>query len=195
MRRLIAGFDVLLRRLYGVFEFDSSDDCLFRLQWRRAHAPVVLSDGVWLNPGDCFLELHLWNEHVPPLPRQGADLAWGQEAGRRLRRSLSALAEFLANEGSSAKALHAASVLTESDRSLSPPAIMIRLGFEPGPYRNPLGPVGVLAVNFYSYLLMRAFNPPSLRGRLPWHLCRQELWMSRQRFLLLHGDVKGSRNS
>lgn len=72
MRGLIRRFDLFVRRLEGVYEFNASSHGLLRL--RRPRARVALGPG-WIEPGQKMFELHLWNEHMPTLPRHEPSLA------------------------------------------------------------------------------------------------------------------------
>jgi hypothetical protein len=91
----VFGLDVWLRYWHGVFEYTSDPDCIFRLQFTRLQYPVVLVDGTILDPGDRIARIHLWNEHIPPLPANGATLRWARRMSRHLDISLRDLAQFL----------------------------------------------------------------------------------------------------
>jgi hypothetical protein len=41
------------------------------------------------------IKLHLWNEHIPLIPKSGPDLAWGLALQRRLARSWAELAAYV----------------------------------------------------------------------------------------------------
>ncbi|NIS82987.1 MAG: hypothetical protein GTO14_22930, partial [Anaerolineales bacterium] len=67
--------------------------------------------------------------------------------------------------------------------------IMSRCGFDVVLLERPGGRFWRKAFweNLYSYLLMWAFNPRSLRGKSLIKLVRAELWISRERLAQLYG--------
>src|SRR3990172_11136384 len=125
---MIRSFDALVRRVQGVFEFATDSDCILRL--RRTRLPRALSLAEGLFPaGTPVLELHLWNERVPPLPPTGPDLAWATQAAHRVRRSLRDLAGYLQVEPSwrDTKLLGGTTILVDGP---SAELLMRRLGLE-----------------------------------------------------------------
>jgi hypothetical protein len=95
LAKAVFGFDVWLRRWCGVFEYTANPDCIFRLRLVRLQNPIVLSDGTACAAGDQIAELHLWNEHIPPFPPEGATLPWARHMVRCIDASLRDLAWFL----------------------------------------------------------------------------------------------------
>ena len=75
MRALMRRIDAWMLRVLGIFEFSDDPECVLRLQITRAPHTLCLNGRV-VNAGEPVLELHLWNEHIPPLPPSGPDLAW-----------------------------------------------------------------------------------------------------------------------
>jgi hypothetical protein len=95
LARAVFGFDVWLRRWCSVFEYSSDPDCIFRLRLVRLKDPIILSDGTACAAGDRIAELHLWNEHIPCFPPEGATLPWARHMIRCIDASLRDLAWFL----------------------------------------------------------------------------------------------------
>ena len=91
MRILVRALDTVLRWVYGVFEFCDDEACLLRLRVTRAPHAIPLPDGE-VPAGAPVLEPHLWNEHMPPIPQEGADVAWAVRTYRMLVDSLPAVA-------------------------------------------------------------------------------------------------------
>ena len=185
MRRLIRGFDGLLRRLYGVVEFCDDPLCLFRIQPARYPRSLRLSDGTEVRPGEPVLILHLWNEHIPPLSPDGPDLLWAVQVRRRLLRSLHRLAALVASDPglTGVKAVGGVTVLIPLDGE-GPARLMTRLGFDVVTRpRSWLRGFGEFWENLYAWALMWAFNAPTLRRKQLLRLRRTEVWMSRQRLL------------
>ena len=179
MRTIIRGIDRLARRANGVFEFCAEEECLLRLQVARAPHDLHLSDGTQVRAGDPVLKLHVWNEHVPPLGPDGADLAWATRVRRGLIRSLQALARWLAAQPGLAdvRAIGGATVLIPAGGESGSLRLIQRLGFDVFPYQGRLGRLGEFWENLYSWALMWAFNAASLRHRPLLRLRRTEVWM------------------
>jgi hypothetical protein len=95
-RRWVVWVDRRVRAHEHIFEFAQDPSCMLRAGWARATRTVVLSDGTRVSPGDRYVELHLWNEHLARPGRvTDRNLAWAASAWRRTERSLGLLAEFL----------------------------------------------------------------------------------------------------
>lgn len=184
MRTLIRYFDRLLRHLLGVIEFCDDPEGLLRIKLTTAAHDIPLPDHT-VPAGTPVIELHLWNEHVPPLPPAGPDLAWAAHSRRMLISSLRSLARLLEIDArlAGAQAIGGVTVLV----SLGGEGLFRRLGFTILPYRNPLGRFGEFWENFYTWAIMWTFNQASLRQRhlLQWR--RSEIWMSREEFLRRYG--------
>ncbi len=188
MRALIRAFDGWLRRRSGVFEFTDDPACLFRLQ--LVHAPRdVRVRGVDIPAGTPLVGLHLWNEHVPPIPPTGADMAWGLRTYRMLARSLREVAAYLPRDPrlTDARAVWGVTVLIPLPDDPGGGGLIRRLGFEVLPYHGALGRFGEFWENFYTWWIMWTYNPASLRGRTMAGLRRQEMWMLREDFMRRYG--------
>jgi hypothetical protein len=91
----IMALDQYLRRRQGITEFSNSRDCLLRMQIVESEEEVALCDGARLAKGDYLVELHIWNEHVPLIPREGVTWAWAQQMNKMIEISLRELARHL----------------------------------------------------------------------------------------------------
>ena len=188
MRRCIRRLDVWLRALEGVFEFTSSPAGIFRVQITRARKPVRVGE-VAISPGQEILDLHLWNEHVPQIPASGADLAWAASMQRRVLESLRDLARVMQRESRyrDVRMVRALTVLVGAGEE-SGTRFALRLGFQVAPYRGALGRFGDFWENFYTWWLMWAYNPASVRRRSLVGLRRGVMWMETGEFLRRFGD-------
>ncbi len=189
MRPLVRAMDALLRRIYGVHEFCDDPDCVLRL--RRAKAQHDLFWGeIQVHAGDAVLELHLWNEHIPPLPPQGADLAWAIRFRRMLIRSLHGVATYMASKPdlNTIQAIGGITALLSPANHPGGVRLLERLGFVIIPYRHPLGRFGEFWENLYTWWLMWTFNAASLRRRRVFSLRRLEVWTSRAAFMRRYGN-------
>jgi len=183
MRLFLKGLDALVRAGYGVRPFCQAPDCLLR--WQLGHAPrdITLPDGV-IPRRAAVVWIHLWNEHIPPMPPEGADWAWALQVRRMLERSLRRLAQRVAADPAlgSVRAIGGAMIFLAMDRR-GPAALMRRLGFTVVSSRNPLGAFGAFWENLYAWGIMWAFNPASWRRHPFRNVRRCEVWMSREAFL------------
>ncbi len=184
-RIFVARFDALLRRCRGVYEFTADPACMLRIALTRARKGSELADGTRIEPGELLVEIHLWNERLPQMPPEGADLAWARHMLRRFAASLALLARHLALDPQLAtvRALYGeAAFLTSADLDAGVAALS-RLGFE---LRRPRAQAGAWSrfaefwQNLYSYALLWTFNPGSLPGKTPCTLERFSLWMPRK---------------
>ena len=188
MRPLIRLLDAILRRAYGVFEFCDDRDCVLRIRLTKASHPLRLSDRV-VRAGDPVLELHLWNEHIPPLPPDGPDMAWAIRTRHMLIHSLHMLARQMENDPhlGSVRAVGGITVLLSPGDRPAGERLMERLGFTITPCPNPLGRFGEFWENFYAWCLMWTFNAASLRRRQLIRLRRVGVWMPTEEFLRRYG--------
>ena len=189
MRTLIQRLDRLIRRINGIFEFCDDDTCVFRLQWKRAPHEIRLSDGTTVRRNEPVLYLHLWSEHIPPMPPQGPDLAWAVTLRRRLLLTLRQLARWVREDShqSQVRAIGGATVLIPAGGNEGGKRLLERLGFDVFPYHGPLGRFGEFWENLYAWVLMWAYNPASVRHRSPRRMRRTEVWMSVQTLLERYG--------
>jgi len=181
MRRVVQRFDAFLANALGVFEFTQDPKCILRLQRAILRHALILQDAE-LAPGAPVLMLHLWNDRVPPLPAEGPDLAWARQISRSLTDSLYLANTYLA-QGSPQTDPRAIGAITVLGLASGTADILAHLGFLPYPYKCPLGRFGEWWENAYTWSLMWAYNPASMRGRRLSQLRRTEYWMSTSDFL------------
>lgn len=93
LRRAISGIDGVLSSRCGVKPYSEDERCLLRSAAIPSPGAYRLSDGTALRVGDLVIDLHLWNEHIPPVPKAGPDLAWARLLAQRMKHSLALLAE------------------------------------------------------------------------------------------------------
>jgi len=142
MKRLIRGFDCFLRWALGVFEFCRAPDCLLRVRRMSLTHPVTLA-GETFGAGTPAIELHLWNEHLPPLPAEGPTLAWAVQTQRRLKQSFRALAAQMPRDPrlADARLIGGVTVLPLAGAHAGGVKLFEQLGFTICPYHTPPGPV------------------------------------------------------
>jgi hypothetical protein len=184
MRPLIRAFDAFLRRCLGILPLSSDPDCILRIRITRAARPVVMP-GVSIATGAPVLEIHLWNERIPPIPPGGPDLAWARRAQRLFFASLQEAARRLRRDPDLAgiQAVAGVTVLILSPDSLQRSRLMQRLGFTVFPAPSHLGRFGRFWENAYTWAILWTYSPSSLRARRFHDLQRDEFWMARDAFL------------
>lgn len=188
MRSLIRGLDAFLRRAYGVFEFSESQDCILRLQVTTTPHSLSFSEHT-IPSGGKVLFLHIWNEHMLPMPTGGADLAWTKRMLQAFIKSLGEVAGYIRWEPAmrDVRAVGGITVLLFSGDRANGARFMEKLGFTVMPYSNPLGRFGEFWENFYSWMLMWTYNPGSIRYRHVMAFKRAEFWMPVEEFVKRFG--------
>lgn len=190
MRALVRCFDAWLRGRLGVFEFCDAPDCLLRIRPNTAARVLSLPDET-IPAGAPVLELHLWNEHLPPLPAAGPDLAWAVQTRRKLIASFRTLAARIEQEPRFAgiRAVGGITVLLSPEEARQGKTLFQHLGFSISHHPEALGRFGEFWENLYTWWIMWAFNPATLRRRRLLHLRRMEVWMSAKEFLSRYGNA------
>lgn len=191
LRAMVLALEGLLRRQGGVQEFTPDEECILRIALTACKKDVELSDGTKVRAGDKICELHLWNEHIPPMPLEGPDLRWGVRFYRLAVRSLRSLAAYIAaDQMQDIVALGGQMAFLEKDDSPVLATVAAQLGFDivnltaqGGRWRR----FTHFWENIYSWALMWTFNPGSLRGKRLLRLQRYRLWMSRRTLLQRYG--------
>jgi hypothetical protein len=189
MRALARFIDHLLQKKNKVFEFSHDPECIFRLQLRRAAHDVNLQ-GNQIVKGDPILGLHIWNERMPKLPVEGADLRWARQAHRLLLHSFRLIAREMQSDEKYAgtQALFGISALFSFTGHTGGVRMMQHFGFTVLPYHPTMGRFGLFWQNFFSWWLMYTYNDVSLNTREFRHLQRSEIWMLADEFIRRYGN-------
>jgi hypothetical protein len=176
---VVKGVDYLLRQRQGICDFTDDPDCVFRTSVTKSAEALRLSDGTVVGEGDPVIELHFWNEHLPPMPPHGPSPGWARKFARQTAKSLFLLESYL-DQHSAFDDVAAVSGLVPFGSRLGEAQVIRtckRFGFE---LVEP-EPDGRMHMVFDSMLLWGlgwAFNRPALRGKgLLRH--RYSLWISR----------------
>jgi hypothetical protein len=188
MRFIIRIIDWILRKSNGVFEFCDDPDCVFRVSVGVAKYPLHLPDGE-VPAGTKMLEVHFWNEHMPPMPKDGSVIGPAVKLRRQVALSAQRLAEAVQNDPRLAgvRAVGGVTPLFIPGDNSAAEGIFRRLGFTVTPHQNPLGRFMEFWEEVYAWFLMWAFtlgnrNRRSLRG-----IRRSDFWISTDDFLRLYG--------
>ena len=95
--KIIFRLDRLLSRWLSVVEYTHDPTCILRITLGRLDQDFVLTDGTAGHAGERFIDLHLWNEHIPAMPKEGASIAWARQMSLCFQHSLRQLARYLAS--------------------------------------------------------------------------------------------------
>jgi hypothetical protein len=188
MRFVIRKFDAFLSRRLGLIPLSNSSECLLRFRITRSGHAVPLPDGM-IPAGALLLEIHLWNERVPPIPLAGPDIAWARRAERMFLSSLREAAQQLRDNPRMAgvQAVTGTTVLIFGADGAARSKLLQALGFSILPAPNPLGRFGEFWENGYTRALMWTYNPASVRSLRVLGMRRDEFWMARDSFLRRFG--------
>ena len=93
--RFVFALDERLRRRLSIFDFVDHPDCILRMQICRAEEDITLVDGTQVHAGDRLIDLHLWNEHLPEMGRDGPSFGWARRLSKLVDFSLRELANYL----------------------------------------------------------------------------------------------------
>jgi hypothetical protein len=183
MRTIIRAFDRFLCRILGVVPLSDDPSCLLQIRVIRTAHEMSLP-GEMVPAGAEVLEIHLWNERVPPIPLAGPDLAWARRSERMFLVSLREVARRLREDPgmSAVQAVGGTTVLIYGADGAERSTLLQRLGFTVVPVRSSLGRFGEFWENSYTRALMWTYNPPSVKGLGVFDMRRDEFWMARGEF-------------
>jgi len=190
--------DLRLRHRQGIIEFTSDPACILRLSAHHAEGDFTLRDRV-VRRGERLGEIHLWNEHILPMTRGGANIMWGAAMRRRLRRSLECLADFVERDEAFADVeMFRGEVAFGPGKDLDRTRCFASgFGFEitVRPENGGLGSrLAATGQTIFLWAMMHTFNRGSLRSlkRLT-HPTWLQLWMSRDtlltRYAARHAEI------
>ncbi len=188
MRFIIHAIDWILRKLNGVFEFCDDPDCVFRVSIGVSKYPLHVP-GSEIPVGTKVLELHFWNEHMPPMPSNGSVIGPAIKLRRKVASSAQRLGEAIENDPRLAgvEAVGGVTPLFIPGDSSAAEGIFRRLGFSIRPHPNPLGRFMEFWEKVYAWLLMWAFTLGNQNRPSPTKLRRSDFWISTDDFLRLYG--------
>jgi YkoP-like protein len=186
LRPLMLALDRRLRDWNAVVEYTNDPLCILRMRIGRLDRSVSLEDGTVGRVGDRMIDLHLWNEHIPLIPRHGASVAWARQWQHCMDISFRELVRFLVRRPDLNEILvmRAITAFGAGERSAGNMLLMQRYGFEPVAGEKPatMPQRGHrLAENVLMTLMVLAHNPVALRtdtlrrGRTPLFMSRRVL--------------------
>jgi hypothetical protein len=122
----------------------------------------------------------------------GPDLKWGVQFYRGMLASLKALSVYVQTDDrfASVKAFHGEVAVLQGEDVPAATQLLERLGFDVQEPRVPASWPGRFArfwENLYTWWLMWAYQPASLRGKSRHQLARFDMWISRAELLARYG--------
>ena len=197
MRAFVRSLDRYVRKKLDIFEYSTDDGCIFRVRTSRAARDLELPAQT-IATGDPVLELHFWNEHLPPVPETGHDMRWAVGSRRVLISSCRMLAARLQEDPrmAEARAVGGITPLFAAGDGSGWERIFGRLGFVMRPHQNPSGRFFEFWERVYAWMVMRAFDvgsgaPPTLAN-----IHRTDFWISRDDFLRRYANASsGAKTS
>jgi len=189
LRSTIRRFDGFLRRRLGVYDLCDDTDCLLRIRVIPAPHELLLPKAA-VARGEPVVEIHLWNEHLPLIPRGGPDLSWALRLQRQFTASLCRLAAQMTADPRllGARAVIGTTALLSPRGRPGGVRMMEHFGFQVSPYHSPLGRFGEFWENFYAWWIIWTYNIPSLQDRRLIRLQRVEIAMPAEEFLHRYGN-------
>jgi YkoP domain len=189
MQAAVRGIDSILRKSQGIHKFTDDPECILRIQLKHSAQAVKIGVEKILK-GDVVLAVHVWNERIPQIPPEGADLKWALGIKQKVIHSFRVLAMVMVQDYKYAqvRALCGTSTLFSSSVHVGGMRMMQHLGFTVLPYHRPLGRFGEFWENLFSWWMMWTFNNPSLNSREFWGLQRTEIWMTAKEFIRRYGN-------
>ena len=184
MRPMIRALDRLLSWWLGLFEVWDDPDCIFRVRVTKLRRNLQIHEGEVL-AGAPILELHLWNEHIPPMSADAPSIS----AAVQLRRALAFSTQELAGRMKTDPLLHGVEAvggvtpLFSAGEGSAMENVFIRLGFAIRPYHNPMGRFAEFWEEVYAWMIMRAHYRGNQRHRPLSKIRRTDFWMSAEEFL------------
>jgi len=190
LRLIIRRFDNWLSHVEGVEPFTDDSQCILRIQIGRINRDLTFPDQI-IRSDSRALFIHFWNEHMPIIPDEGADLAYGLKLQHLIIYSMKLIAKHILDNPTLSDVRVVGGITTFVSRELADGgrASFQHLGFTIFPYQRPAGAFGEFWENFYTWWVMWTYNPVSARYRKMLEMQRTEFWMTREKFLEKFGKT------
>jgi len=194
VRRAIRSLDAYLCRRSGIKVFSDDPNCLLRISLAQARQPMVLSD-TRIEPGERLLVIHFWNDRLQ-VPATGIDLRWVRRTFQRFALSFRLLSQYMAEhpeEYGAVRAVGGEAGYLSLDQHETMASVAGRLGLEVVAQAPRGAWERFLAFwpRVHGWGLLWAFNPQAARGKTPWNMAHQSLWMSRAKLDRIYGRPQG----
>jgi YkoP domain len=188
----VFALDRLLRRRQGINEFSARPECVFRIELSTADRALVLSDGTRVRPGDPLIKLHIWNEHLPRMGRNGPSMGWARQVSRVIDGSLAELSSYLARRPDLAgvRVLYGEMCLATPRQTERFKRVVAHYGFEEEahPESDRRGVLRRIGDTILVLLLVLATNPASVRRALRRY--QRRIYLSRAALDARYGQAR-----
>jgi hypothetical protein len=190
MRAFVRAIDRYLRKRFDIFEYSIEDTCIFRARLCHAEHALELRDRT-VSAGEPVLELHFWNEHLPPVPEGGHNMRWAVGVRRVLIASCRMLAARLEEDPKMADSAAVGGItpLFAAGDGSGWARIFTRLGFVMQPHENRAGRFVEFWERVYAWMVMRTFTVGSGSSPKLASIRRTDFWISRDDFLRRYGKA------
>lgn len=190
MRPMIRTLDRWLRRRLGLFEYWDDPACVFRVRVVELPHSIHVSEGE-IRAGETVLELHLWNEHIPPMSAGTSSIAAAVKLRRRLGASTRELARRLKRDPRfhGVQAVGGVTPLFVPGEGSAMEKVFVRLGFTVRRYCNPKGRSVEFWERVYAWMVMWAYYKGSQQSRPLHRIRRTDFWISTEEFLRRYDSV------
>jgi hypothetical protein len=189
LTKIIASIDRKLRAQQGIVEYSACPRCIFRMQLVSNTQTLILPDHTVIPAGARLIDLHLWNEHIPPFSGKGPTLGWARRVSADLELSLRELARLLAEDSAleDVAAISAKLAFGSAQQSEVIAHLAERFGFlrAIGPknaHSSPAQRLHQAGENILISLLVISHNPAALRPDSLWR-SRVRVFLSRRRLM------------
>ena len=142
--------------------------------------------------GSHVLELHFWNDHIPPILENDSALAKAKLVLRLARESLAELALRLKTDPRMAgvRAVGGPMALYFGGDNYPAEKIFARLGFHVVPFQGSLGFWRRLGQKMHNWMLIWTYNPNALKNRNLFQLRWADCWLATDEFIRLFAGAK-----
>ena len=190
LRVIIRRFDNWLSHKDGVEPFTDDPQCILRIQIIQLDHDISFPDQT-VHAGSKALSIHFWNEHMPLIPDDGPDLAYGLKFQRLIVYSMKLIAEHIEDRSAlnDVKIVGGITTFVSREAADGGRKSFEHLGFTIFPHHRTLGAFGEFWENFYGWWLMWTFNPVSARYRKMQDMQHTEFWMTREKFMEKFGKT------
>ncbi len=199
LQRMLRGIwtiDAWLRRRISVFEFTDEPRCIFRIALSCVPQEIVLRDGTVLPRGARMIDLHFWNEQLPPMPKKGLSLEWALQMSGCVELSLRELARYVQarSELDDVLVVRAKMWFDDQERQGQLDRICWHFGFEECPERPPDGFWGRLHLVGENVLI--SLMTSALGVKTSWRSTlsrgRRQFFMTRKMLMQRYGAASAS---
>ncbi len=180
--------DERLRHKMGIFEFSDDPQCMFRLRCTPAPYDIEVPNRK-IRAGEPILEVHLWNEHVPPMPGGEPSVRWAIQFSKSLTETHRAIARFIQSdpEAGDARAVGGSTPIFSVDAGGA--KLMTRMGYTVTAHVDHKPAFFEFFDKLYLWMVMRTFKVGNLELPPPTRMERADFWMTPEELLRRFGEV------